>query len=264
LSNEKLAALLSEPKGAGIADTHRMVVEIVSHRTVRAASAVQIRTVVRAAFATVLELSGEHFAQRHIEDIATRAAKQLTAAKTTTVPGELAEHDRRTLTLGRDWARQEACSAKENCDDSDVAMLTAIADLLDRLLTSSLDLRTPQLPENTVRDLTAVTRRLYETSERAPDVCHVPMRLVRQDRFDDLLVALESASAASAHFVVALLDAALPPPPVEVQLVTRGDGRVDSVWSTRDDADARLSDLLKIDPHSARDVRPVGGKVGRR
>lgn len=41
----------------------------------------------------------------------------------------------------------------------------------------------------TLRD---AIKKLHETSERAPDVRHVPMRLVHQDAFDELLAAAEA------------------------------------------------------------------------
>jgi hypothetical protein len=56
-----------------------LLVEIRRHRAAQTASVEQVREVVREAFARVSDLSGAEFAQRHIEDIATRVAAQMTA-----------------------------------------------------------------------------------------------------------------------------------------------------------------------------------------
>lgn len=82
LTDEKLVALLSSSDGAGIADTHRMVVEIGRYRSARAASVERVREVVAEAAIAVLERIGikEPHSSSDADAIATRAAEQLATA----------------------------------------------------------------------------------------------------------------------------------------------------------------------------------------
>jgi hypothetical protein len=99
----------------------RAAVEIMRRRAAQAASAERVREVVREVFATVSERSGAEFAQRHIEDIATRVASQLAA------PAPLMnDNDHATLA----WLRQLLGSIAYRVAPERVA---AIA-MIDRLL----------------------------------------------------------------------------------------------------------------------------------
>ena len=78
LTDEKLTALLSAPDGAGIADTHRMVVEISRHRATQAASADRVLVVVREA----CQRFGYTLRAPDIDAIVARVAAQLPALAT--------------------------------------------------------------------------------------------------------------------------------------------------------------------------------------
>lgn len=103
----------------------RMIIELQRHRASRAADEERVRSVVREAFVEVSERSGAQFVQRYIEDIATRATKQLASAAV-----RPSEEDVATLDLIRD----EVGYGISVVEDADGSKRDRCCSLLDRLI----------------------------------------------------------------------------------------------------------------------------------